>query len=323
MTSLRFILSSCFLTCLAMTQPLPFYRYHSLVDDWNTFLHFSQQPLAPAIWTNTLRTIPEALRHQLAEEDIYATPCPWNSAVFRLPPLAKPGTSFSYLLGLLHIQEEVAALPVHLLAPQPGEYGLDLCAAPGNKTAQIAVQMNNQGLIVANDRSASRLRVLATTIRRLGLTNIVATTEDATSYPKQEQPFDFVLADVPCSCEGTSRKHAKVIQQSSREQSQALARIQTAILWKAVQLCKPGGRIVYATCTYAPEENEGVVNTVLQKYGDDQLCVRPWQIEGFETTPGITTWETEAFHPSLKHTRRIWPHHNNTGGFYIALLEKR
>lgn len=305
------------------THASSFDRYRPLVEDWSAFQEAIRAPLPTCVWTNTLRTTPEALQHALAEEGIEAEPCAWTADAFRLAPGSKPGPSFAYLLGLFHIQEEVALLPAYLIAPQVGDYGLDLCAAPGNKTAQLAVHMHNQGRLVANDRSSARLRVLATTIRRLGLTNIVATTWDATSYPKHAQLFDFVLADVPCSCEGTSRKHPKVIQQSSREQSEALARAQTAMLCKAIQLCKPGGRIVYATCTYAPEENEGVVDAALRMCGENIVTLQPWVMPGFHTSPGITEWQGYSFHPSLAHTRRIWPHHNDTGGFYIALMEKR
>lgn len=301
----------------------PFDRYRPIVDEWDAFAAALHEPLPTCIWTNTLRTTSDALYTRLIAEGLHPERLAWYNDAFRLASSDRPGSTFAYTQGLFHIQEEVALLPPLILAPPPDAYGLDLCAAPGNKTAQLAVLMGNTGRLIANDRSAHRLRVLATTIRRLGLTNTVGVSCDATAYPTAEPYFDFVMADVPCSCEGTSRKHPSVIADASPEQSHRLARTQVAVLERAVQVCKPGGRIVYATCTYAPEENEGVVHTVLQRMSTAVLRIVPWEMPEFVTASGLTSWNETTFHDDLRHTRRIWPHHNDTGGFYIALLEKR
>jgi NOL1/NOP2/fmu family ribosome biogenesis protein len=128
------------------------------------------------------------------------------------------------------------------------------------------------------------------------------------------------MVDVPCSCEGTCRKDPSVLERSSVGTSQKLARIQTALLRKAVQLCRPGGRIVYATCTFAPEENELVINTILRESGGS-LSLRPGDVPGLVASPGLTEWQGQL-HPDLCYASRIWPQQNDTGGFFVAVIEK-
>lgn len=298
----------------------PFERYRPLIDDWPRFLEACSRPLPTVIWTNQLRVAPSALVERLRQEQVTCEPVAWYKGAFRIAGHTNPGATLSYLAGLYHIQEEVSLLPIHLLDPEPGQRVLDLCAAPGGKTLQSAVRLENRGTIVANDRSGTRLNVLRTSSYRLGLTNVSTTAGDAATFAGPAGWFDCVIADVPCSCEGTSRKHRSVVDRSSTSQSTALAQKQRAILNRAIKMCRPGGRIVYATCTYAPEENECVVNAVLQ----DAPSVRilPLPSLGLQTTPGITEWSGVRLHPDLRHTIRVWPHHNDTGGFYVALLEK-
>lgn len=300
---------------------LPFARYRSLVDDWDAFCDALARPLPTCIWTNTLRTTPRRLLEWLADDGLTPTPIPWYPGAYTLPDDAQPGARLPYAAGLYHIQEEVSLLPVVLLAPRPGERVLDLCAAPGGKTAQIAVALRNHGTVVANDRHAMRLGVVRATAERLGLLNVATTTYDAANYPGAAGVFDRVLADVPCSCEGTSRKHPGVLEQASPEASEAISGVQRAILRKAAQLCRPGGRIVYSTCTYAPEENEAVVDALLRE--DDRLRVVPAAVPGFAADPGLTEWRGARYDASLRHALRYWPHRHDTGGFFAAVLEKR
>ena len=295
-------------------------RYRSLVDDWEAFLSSARQPLPACAWTNGIRTTPDELSHRLSAEGIRHRPLAWNAEAFRLDGCDHPGATLSYLAGLFHLQEEVSLLPVRALAPAPGERVLDLCAAPGSKTLHAAVALQNRGTVVANDRSGGRLNVLRTALHRLGIVNVTTTTGDAARFPDVAEPFDCVIADVPCSCEGTSRKHPDVLRRSSAAQSTALSRTQINILSRAADLCAPGGRIVYATCTYAPEENECVVDVLLRTRSD--LRVRPFSIDGFKTMPGITSWDGRKLHDGVEGAMRVWPHHNDTGGFFVALLEK-
>lgn len=299
-----------------------FKRYQPLIEDWTAFQDTLLRPLPTCIWTNPLRTTPAHLAQLLAAEGIPFEPLPWYPGAFKLPPDFKPGYHWAFLAGLYHVQEAVSMLPVSLLDPQPGERILDLCAAPGNKTAQIATRMANRGTVVANDISFRRVRGLRQTIERLGLANVTVTVYDGANYPQGAGLFDKVLVDVPCSCEGTSRKDPTVISKSKPDLSTRRSKGQKVLLQKAVQRCQPGGRIVYATCTYAPEENELVVEAILREYGSQRLRVMPARLENFTTSPGLTAWNGQQLHPSLRQTMRIWPHQNDSGGFFIAVLEK-
>ncbi len=301
-----------------MSEEIPFTRYQSLIDDWDAFQEAVKRPLPTTIWTNTQRITPEALQELL---DVPMAPIPWYPGGFRLPDDFPVGRHWAYLAGLYHVQEEVSMLPVQFLDIQPGERALDLCAAPGNKSAQIGVTLKGTGTMVANDRSVGRMRAASHALNRLGLVNVTTTTTDAVNYPKGSGFFDKILADVPCSCEGTCRKDRSVTWRVSLKDSQKLAGSQLAILRKAVQRCRAGGRIVYATCTFAPEENELIVDTMLQDYGEF-VRLLPAEIPGFQTSQGLTAWQGQSLHPDLKHAIRVWPYQNDTGGFFVAVMEK-
>ncbi len=301
-----------------------FERYRTIVPDWQAFCATLREPLPFCIWIHPNRVAQvQALIRWLEESDVRLHPISWLPGAYRWEGPVPPGKHLAFLLGLYHIQEAVSQLPVYLLDPRPGERILDLCAAPGNKTAQIALHMEQQGTLVANDRDPYRVRILRRTLDRLGITNVTTLHRDGANLPGRIAYFDRVLVDAPCSCEGTSRKHVLHTRQQGVHFSEKLSGLQRALLRKAVHLCRPGGRIVYATCTYAPEENEEVVDAILREYGSSVLRIRSVELpEGLRTAPGLTAWRGRQFHPSLQDTLRIWPHLNDTGGFYVAVLEK-
>lgn len=213
-------------------------------------------------------------------------------------------------------------LPVMLLDLSSTHRVLDLCAAPGNKTAQIALAMENRGTVVANDLVWNRMRPVRMHIDRLGLLNVSISCEDGGSYPRSAGMFDRILVDAPCSCEGTSRKTPGVLAgKVSERQRQQLRRKQELLLRQAVRRCNPGGQVVYSTCTYAPEENEDVIDRVLRDM-PGAFRIRHAAIPGFHTAPGITRWNGRRFDKSLERTLRVWPHLNDTGGFFMAVLQK-
>lgn len=214
-------------------------------------------------------------------------------------------------------------LPARFLRPQPGERVLDLCAAPGNKMAHLAVMLENQGTVVANDFNYMRMRGTGQTLERLGLINVTITICDGGNYPKRAGLFDKILVDAPCSCEGTSRKNIITPENANPDLSRQRSNGQKALLRKAVLRCKPGGRILYSTCTYAPEENEMVVDAILAEFGPEVLRLVPARMPNFTASAGLTAWEGRAFHPTLERTMRVWPHQNDSGGFFVAILEKQ
>ena len=299
----------------------PFERYRPLVDDWDAFAAALERPLPVTVWTNTLRATPQRLAEWLAHEGVRAEPIAWCPGAFRLPEDARPGKSLAYIGGWYHVQEEAALIPVALLDPRPGERLLDLCAAPGNKTAQAAVRMKDRGTVVANERNRHRIGVLRRNLERLGVTCAAITVADAANLPRGAGLYDRILADVPCSCEGTSRKNPEVLRRLGQRRRPRTGG-QLAILRKAVQRVRPGGRIVYSTCTYAPEENEGVVSALLGEAPPATLRLLPARIEGLRTAPGVTAWQGQRWPDQLELAMRVWPHHNDTGGFFVAVIEK-
>ncbi len=302
-----------------MPDLTPFARYRPLIDDWDAFVEVLQRPLPTCVWANPLRSTAGEVEAHLRAAGLNPEPLGWHDHAFTLPAEVGAGNQLGYLTGRYHVQEEASLLPVPLLDPHPGERVLDLCAAPGGKTAQMGIRMRNRGTIVANDINYGRLASLRGTLDRLGLANVTATAYDGASYPAASGTFDRVLVDAPCSCEGTSRKHPSVIDEWASMPD--ITGLQAALLRKAVQRCRPGGRIVYSTCTYAPEENEQIVDAVLCDY-PETVRLRPARIDGVDAAPGITSWQGHSFHASLTHAMRVWPHQNDTGGFFVAVLER-
>ncbi|MDD1760192.1 MAG: RsmB/NOP family class I SAM-dependent RNA methyltransferase [Methanothrix sp.] len=226
-----------------------------------------------------------------------------------------PGKLLANLQGYMHIQEEVSMVPPLILDPQPGEQILDLCASPGSKTTQISQMMENQGLVVANEPSLSRIAPLRSNCERLGVINVAITRYDGRRFPGG--PFHRILVDAPCSSEGRARRGQGVLLRCSRKRSLDLQALQIGLLKNAVQLVEPGSIVVYSTCTYAPEENELVVTEVL-----DKAHLESASIAGLKGCPGITEWEGRALNEDLAKCTRYYPHINDTGGFFVAKLIK-
>ncbi len=297
-------------------------RYRELVDDWDAFIECSSRSLPVTLWASPARGGGERLSRELLGDGLNPEPTSWCPELVRLPAGTRFGTAWWYLAGLAHSQEEVSLLPVAVLNPQPGERVLDLCAAPGGKTARIAFAVGPGGTVVANDINMDRLRALRSTVDRLGLTNISVTRHDASAYPRDAGTYDRVLVDAPCSDEGTLRKNRSVARRIGKTDYERMARRQRAILMRGAQLCKVGGEIVYSTCTLAPEENEGVIDQVVREAIHLGLEILPIEVPGFKLTPGVDSWNGQRFDPAVALTARAWPHHNDTGGFFIARLRK-
>ncbi|MBT5050598.1 MAG: RNA methyltransferase, partial [Rhodospirillaceae bacterium] len=158
-------------------------------------------------------------------------------------------------------------------------------------------------------------------ISRLGLVNVTTTGWNGTVYPAPDGYFDKVLADVPCSGEGTIRKIHGKHRPVPDKFRQWLTGTQRGLLRRAIDLCRPGGRIVYSTCTFAPEENEAIVDLILRERPDDVRIIDQ-TINGLPTSPGLQTWQDVSFHPDVANAHRLWPHVANTGGFFAILLER-
>ncbi|MDZ5811662.1 RsmB/NOP family class I SAM-dependent RNA methyltransferase [Halorubrum sp. AD140] len=296
----------------------PLARYEPLVDDAAAFRAACDRPLPSVVRVNELAASPARVREAFDEGDVPYGPVAWHDGLFRLPD-GNPGGNWPYVHGWTHGQEEVSALPGIALDPRPGERVWDACAAPGSKTTQIADAMDDEGTVVANDNNLGRLSALRHNAERLGVTNTIVTNQDARNFstkPLAFDEFDGALVDAPCSCEGTCRKNPDVVDQWTLDHVHAVAGIQKGILARAVQATRPGGTVVYSTCTFAPEENEAVLDHVLATE-DCELVDFDLPLD---TVPGVTEWEGETYDESVTRAHRVYPHHNDTGGFFCAKL---
>ena len=296
-----------------------FNRYLELAPDPAVFIDSCSTPLPLTGWIHPNRPVGENWI-----SSIRATEMRWNPNGFRLSHSNHLPFLWAFLQGSCLIQEEAAMAALSVLPIQPGDNVLDMCAAPGNKTAQLSVRLGNTGTVVANEINASRLGVLNGTVDRLGLANVLTTNYDARNFPIPGALFDHVLADVPCTCEGTIRKHPRVAKVDASAERKRLCGVQESILERALACVKPGGSVLYATCTFAPEENERVVYRVLQRGASNRASadLEPINIPGFNTRPGLTSWNGEHFGNEMSRCIRIWPEDNDTGGFFLALIRK-
>ncbi len=296
-------------------------RYRSIIDDFDDFLAANERPLPRVVWTNPLRA-PADISERILQACPEATPIPWCAGAWRLPHDAKPGLWDIYRLGWVHGQEEAALLPAMLLNAQPGQRILDLCASPANKTAQLALAAMDRAFVIANEGAWRRVAPMRFNLDRLGLTSVHITNLDGRRFPIPDVLFDSVLVDAPCSCEGTWRKGngPSRTERPTADFHSAAGGLQTGLLRRALKLVKPGGLVVYATCTYAPEENERVLDAVSPLDADILPISVP---DGLTVAPGIPAWEGRTFRADVSNSVRFYPHRQDAGGFFVALLQRR
>jgi NOL1/NOP2/sun family putative RNA methylase len=236
---------------------------------------------------------------------------PWTKDGYYYEENERPGKHPYYYSGLFYIQEPSAMYPALVLDAKPGEYILDLCAAPGGKTAQIAAGMKGLGLLVSNDPNPQRIKALVKNIELLGIKNTLVTNEFPEKLSlKFTEYFDKILVDAPCSGEGMFRKDENAIKNWDLKKCEDYVKVQEKLLEYAHVMLKPGGRLVYSTCTFSPEENEGVLASFLKKHKDYRTIEIP-------LTKGIEKNKT------LTNTVRLWPHKVRGEGHFAALLQKR
>ena len=294
-------------------------RYEPLLDDYDAFRAACERHLPHLVRVNTLKTTVDRAIDALREEGVGIEGWGWHDALLELDT-DTPGNTWPYYLGWLHGQEAVSAIPPHVLDPDPGDVVLDACAAPGSKTGQLAAAMDDRGRIVANDANLGRLAPLRSNMERLGVTNVAVTNRDARHLSLSEwdfEAFDAALVDAPCSGEGTVRKNPAALEDWSEGFLADVSTLQRNVLKRAIRLTKPGGTVVYSTCTFAPEENEAVLDAVL---GTEDCRLREFDLP-LETEPGVTEWRGETYDASVRRARRVWPHRADTGGFFCAKLE--
>ena len=271
-----------------------------LGDEYEDFLKSLERPRAVALRFNPLKGRQPAL-------PFVGEPVPWEPQGFYYDPDSRPGLHVYHEAGVYYLQEASAMAPVALLDPQPGEKVCDLCAAPGGKTTQIAGRMNGEGFLLCNEINPKRAKILSRNIERMAVSNALVTNEHPANLAKRYPGFfDRVLVDAPCSGEGMFRKEEAAVTDWSQETVEMCARRQAEILHSAAQLVRPGGRLVYSTCTFAPEEDEEAVANFLAAHPE------------FEAEPVDAPW----FVPGANASYRMWPHKLLGEGHFAAVLRK-
>lgn len=281
--------------------------------EYGDFLAAYEKPRNAGLRLNPLKTDrpPELGRFGLR-------PIPWAENGFWYRPDVRPGKSPWHDAGLYYLQEPSAMAPAGLLDALPGERVLDLCAAPGGKSGQLAGAMRGEGLLVCNEISESRARVLSGNLERLGVANALVLNERPQRLERVFPGwFDKILVDAPCSGEGMFRREEAAVADWSELTVRMCARRQAEILDTAAVLLKPGGRLVYSTCTFSPEEDEGTVSEFLKRHPD--FAVEKTEAPWF--SPGRPDW-VDAPAPGLADTFRLWPHKLSGEGHYAAVLRR-
>ena len=243
---------------------------------------------------------------------------PWCREGYYYSQETRPGRHPYHEAGVYYIQEPSAMAVVELLDPKPGELVLDLCAAPGGKTTHIAERLAGQGLLVSNEIHPARAKILSQNVERMGIRNAVVTNEDAGRLESYlPEFFDRIVVDAPCSGEGMFRKDEQARDEWSEENVRICAGRQQKILDHAAGMLKAGGRMVYSTCTFSPEEDEAGIACFLE-------CHPEFSIERVPGLPGLSPGRPEwgGGSPGLADTFRVWPHIAEGEGHYLAVLKK-
>lgn len=277
---------------------------------------FTEVPFA-GLRVNTLKLQPEEFEKM---SPFALSNVPWTSNGFYYSKKEQPGKHPYYFAGLYYIQEPSAMTPAALLPVEPGDRVLDMCAAPGGKSTELAAKLKGKGVLVTNDISSSRAKALLKNIEVFGVFNAVVLSEvpdHLTEYFPEY--FDKILIDAPCSGEGMFRKDPSIIKSWEKQGPEFFHKIQISILDAAVKLLKPDGYMLYSTCTFSPLENEGSMQYLLDNYPEFEIV----SVDAYKDFgKGRPEW-IENGAEGLKDTFRLWPHKIKGEGHFVALLHKK
>ncbi|MBD3185680.1 NOL1/NOP2/sun family putative RNA methylase [Candidatus Bathyarchaeota archaeon] len=305
---------------------------------WELMKAFSKPPV-PSIRVNQTLIHPGEVMHRMGEKRFKLEPVPWCDEGFWVyqdqgQPVARdlgristfnlsPGATHEYMQGYYSMQGSTSMIPAQLLDPQPGDEILDMTAAPGSKLVQIAQYMKNTGILVGVEKSRDRIKALKSNVQRCGVMNTALISDDARFLDKHFASFDRILLDAPCTGSGLmgadpTRKHSRTI-----ADIETMMHIQIQLLQRGLKMLRPGGRLVYSTCSLAPEENENVVNEAITDSGYLSVVKPPERVSKW-FDPGMSNAFGVDFDKSLKHALRMCPTHHSTRpeGFFCAIIEK-
>jgi len=313
-------------------QPKPLFleRISKLLknkSDLDNFLTSLKTKPLKSIRVNTLKITPDQLIKKLPSHWQIKQPFPNHPEIIIINNQLKPGelgNSINHLIGNYYIQEISSMMSIIALQPSADDTYLDLCAAPGSKTTQAAQSMQNKGLIIANDELKGRTPILSLNIERLGITNTIITRDNGVRLCEKLKKINFqstkILLDPSCSGEGTIRTCPENLLEWSESNIKQLTKIQKRLASSALNLLKPGGELLYSTCTYSPEENELIIQYLLDNF-KNQIKIQPVKLP-IKTRQGIIEWQDKKLNPQLKNCIRIYQQDNNTEGFFLCKIKK-
>jgi len=309
-------------------KPLFEERMRKLLKDDKDFEAFNEIVHVKSrnfIRANTLKIDPDVLFTRLKKKWDVIRPFSDYKEIMLVGDLGpgELGNAVEHLLGYFYVQEISSMMSVLALKPGPGDLVLDLCASPGSKTTQMAAEMENSGTIIANDIALPRMKILSANLERCGVSNTVVTRNDGVGLcvrlGKAGWKFDKILVDAPCSGEGTLRDSPKTFKMWNIKVVKSLGRQQKKLIANAFGCLKEGGELVYSTCTHAPEENEAVVDFVVKNF---DVSVEKLDLP-LKCRAGINEWRDNEYDKNVEKCCRIYPHDNDSEGFFVAKFRLR
>lgn len=314
-------------------KPIFVERFTNLLgeDEYNLFEETILKPQRKSFRINTYKVEDKtSLVKSLTQRGVKLEEVSWDSNSFFVNLDDKEsrsdlGNLYEHFLGKIYVQEATSLLPP-LVAQIPEVVSddfkvLDMCAAPGSKTTQIAALMKNKGILIANELDYSRLSPLKLNLERSGFTNIVITNSDG-ALIEGENEFDRIILDAPCSGSGVIRKSPLTLKKYNPKQLQQVVNIQKKLLKRAYELLKVGGIMTYSTCSIDPEENEFMVKWALEELGEN-IELLQIDLKGVENKTKVSSFQGVEISDEIQNKAlRVWPHHYDTNGFYVAVFKK-
>lgn len=295
-------------------------RYREILkDEYEEFEKVLRNRIHKSFRINTLKITRKDVLPRL-EEKFKLKQIPWwKNGYWVINQTESLTNTLEYYLGYYYIQEAASMIPPLLLEPKQNEIILDLCAAPGSKTTQIAEMMKNSGVVIANDYDLKRLKALRGNVQKLGVVNCLVTYSDARDFWKAGLKFDKILLDVPCSGSGSIVSTWRIMKEWSIATIKRLSSYQKVLLASAIKCLNNDGILVYSTCSMEPEENEENVDFAVKKLG---LSVEKVKVKGLKYREGLVEWNGKKFDESITNAIRIFPQDNLTEGFFVCRLRK-
>ncbi len=289
-------------------------RYNEITD-FEEFKEAISKRLRKSIRVNTLKTSVKELRSGISG----LKQIPWCKEGFYIERKETAvGNLKEHFLGYFYVQEAASMIPALILNPVGKDLILDMSAAPGSKTTQMAAMMKNNGAIIANDIKWDRIKALSMNLQRCGVSNTIVTIYKGENFP--DIKFDKILLDAPCSGTGTIQKSPDTLEIYNPGMIKKLSYQQKRLILKAYSLLKENGILVYSTCSLEPEEDEEVINHLLER---TDAKLEKASLADLKSSPAILEFEGEKYNSEIKKCLRIWPQDNNTEGFFIAKIKKK